>query len=66
MTDTPPINWQKGVQYYGGDEDMFKLMIESFEDLPFNNYMKQLYEHILALDYQAIKTDARTIKGVST
>ena len=65
MTNNPPINWQKGVQFYGGDEDMFKLMIESYENLPFNTHIKLLYEHILALDYHAIKTDARTIKGVS-
>jgi len=65
MTDNPPINWQKGVQFYGGDEDMFKLMVESYENLPFNTHIKLLYEHILTLDFQAIKTDARTIKGVS-
>lgn len=66
MADSAPINWEKGVAYYGGDEEMFKLMLESYENLPFNNYMKSLSEHILALDYQAIKTDAQSIKGVST
>ena len=65
MTEASPINWEKGVKFYG-DEEMFKLMVESYENLPFTTYMKQLYDHILALDYASIKTDARTIKGIAT
>jgi hypothetical protein len=61
----PAINWQKGVKHYGGDEDMFRLMIERFEDLTFNQSLTTLYEHIMTMDLKNIRLDARTIMGAS-
>ncbi len=65
MADDAPINWKKGLAHYGGDEDMFRLMIERFEELSFNSSMDNLYKNVLILDYPNILLDARSIKGVS-
>jgi hypothetical protein len=65
MSEEPPINWEKGIKHYGGDEDMFRLMIDRFEDLTFNQTISSLYKHIMQMDHKNIKLDARTIKGSS-
>ena len=65
MTEAVPINWEKGVNHYGGDEEMFRLMIERFEDLTFNQSISQLFQDVMKLDYRSLKTDAQTIKGAS-
>lgn len=65
MSDSAPINWEKGVNHYGGDEEMFRLMIERFEDLTFNQSISQLFQDVKKLDYKTLRTDAQTIKGAS-
>ncbi len=65
MTETAPINWEKGVHHYGGDEDMFRLMIERFEDLTFSQATSQLFQDVMKLDYKSLKTSSQTIKGAS-
>ena len=65
MTETAPINWEKGVNHYGGDEEMFRLMIERFEDLTFNQSIHELFQDVMKLDYKSLRTDAHTIKGAS-
>ena len=65
MSDSAPINWEKGVNHYGGDEEMFRLMIERFEDLTFNQSIGQLFQDVKKLDYKSLRTDAQTIKGAS-
>lgn len=65
MSETAPINWEKGVNHYGGDEEMFRLMIERFEDLTFNQSINELFQDVMKLDYKSLRTDAHTIKGAS-
>ena len=64
MSDQP-INWQKGIKHYGGDEDMFRLMIERFEEITFNQSLATLYQHIMTMDIKNIKENAHTIMGAS-
>jgi hypothetical protein len=65
MSETPPINWQRGVKSYGGDEEMYKLMIERFENLYLDQSLSSLFDHIMHMDYKAIRLDANTIKGAT-
>ncbi len=65
MAEDPPLNWQRGVQHYGGDEEMYKLMIERFENLTFDQSLASLFEHVMQMDYKAIRLDANTIKGAT-
>jgi len=65
MSEDPPLNWKRGVQQYGGDEEMYKLMIERFENLTFDQNLASLFGHVMKMDYKAIRSDANTIKGAT-
>lgn len=65
MSEDTPINWQKGFQYYNGDHDMFKLMVERFEALTFNPTLHRLYQHVMEMSYKDIKLDAYALNKVS-
>ena len=66
MGSEAPIDWNKGVEFYGGVEEMYIHMIEHFENLSFNQSIASLYENIIKLDFEEIEKNAHSIKGAST
>ena len=65
MSEDPPLNWKRGVTQYGGDEGVYKLMIERFENWTFDQTLASLFEHVMQMDYKSIRIDASTIKGAT-
>ena len=67
MTDNyeeePPLLWDEGVKNCGGDESMFRMMVEQFEDLSFTEKMEKLFHCIMEMDYKGIKDEAHAIKS---
>jgi hypothetical protein len=63
MSQEPPINLKKGLAQYGGDEDMFKLLIDRYEDLTFNSALERLYKSMKDMDFDNICLETRIIKG---
>jgi len=60
------INWDKGVQIFGGDEDSFRMFLEKFESYSFSKFMEQLFDGIMQMDYVAIHEASHTIKGAAS
>ena len=58
-----PIDWAHGVQICGGDEAMFRMMLENFEDLSFTKNMEGLFHAIMDMDFKGIDHFAHEIKG---
>lgn len=58
-----PINLKKGLAQYGGDEDMFRLLIDRYEDLTFNSALEKLYKAMMIMDFENICLETRVIKG---
>lgn len=63
LNEQPPVLWEEGVNNCGGDEDMFRMMVEKFEELSFTKNMKLLFDFIMQMNYDGIKEEAHTIKG---
>ena len=59
------LDWEKGVDGFGGDEEMFTMMVGKFEGLTFNEGMKKMYLGMLERDWLAVRHEAHTIKGSS-
>ena len=58
-----PVDFAKGVENCGGDEDMFRMMIENFEGLSFDKTMKELFDSVMDMDYPQVRFHAHTLKG---
>lgn len=65
MSEGTPIDWDAGIKQYGGDEAMFKLMIERFEELAFNQNVGSLFRNIMKMDFKNIETDSNVLKAAS-
>ena len=59
------INWEQGVEQFGGDEEMFVGMVGRFEGLTFNEGLKKLTDSALARDWREFRHQAHTLKGAS-
>ena len=59
------LDWDEGVNGFGGDEEMFTMMVGKFEGLTFNEGMKKMYQSMLEQNWPAVRHEAHTIKGSS-
>jgi len=59
------INWDKGVEQFGGDEEMFTNMVGRFESLTFNEGLRKLYEPVVAKNWEEVRHQGHTLKGAS-
>lgn len=59
------IDWEQGVEQFGGDEEMFTMMVGKFEELTFNQGLKKLHDSVLAKDWKDVRSQAHTLKGAS-
>lgn len=48
------IDWDKGVEVWGGDEKTFREMVEKFEDLCFNQTMDRAFNAVMEMDFDQI------------
>ena len=62
-SEEPPILWEEGVSNCGGDEDMFRMMVEKFEELSFTEQMEKLFHAVMDLNYKDIKDETHKMKG---
>lgn len=58
-----PVLWEEGVNNCGGDEDMFRMMVEKFEELSFTEKMEKLFHFIMEMDIKGIKDETHGMKG---
>ena len=59
------INWEQGVEQFGGDEEMFFGMVGRFESLTFNDGLRKLQEFALQKDWKEFRHQAHSLKGAS-
>ncbi len=64
-TETYPINSQKGLDTFGGDEDLFKTMISSFEKMTFDSCCEKIYQGMKAKGWKEVESGAHQLKGAS-
>ena len=64
-TISDAIDWQKGVEQFGDDEEMFKNMVGKFETLTFNECLQKMYDGMANRDWKAVRHEAHTLKGAS-
>ena len=65
MSSTYPINYKKGVENFGGDEEMFKGLIGQFEVLTLNDSLTKLYNAMKQQNWLEVRREAHTLKGAS-
>ena len=58
-----PIDFQAGVENCGGDEDMFKSMLENVRQLTLDPCTKPLVESVIEMDFTKIDYYTDSIKG---
>ena len=59
------INWELGVEQFGGDEEMFETMVGKFESLKFKEGLKNLHDSAIQKDWKQFRHHAHTLKGAS-
>lgn len=59
------IDWNKGVEQFGGDEEMFRNMVGKFETLTFNDGLQKMYDGMAKRDWKVVRIEAHTLKGAS-
>ena len=64
QVDKKVLDWEKGVRYSNGDEELYAGILKEFFD-QYSHSDRQLKEWIDAKDYEAIKALAVDLEGIS-
>lgn len=62
-TVKPTINYQRGVENLGGDEEMYNMMLERFEELSLDQVMESVFVVVDKMDFRGIYREMDTLKG---
>lgn len=57
------INWDEGVQNCGGDEEIFRMMLDKFEEMSFNQTMNDAFNAVMEMDFDKIWEAAYILNG---
>lgn len=59
-----PINWQKGLEAFGGDEDMYRGMVFKFEEFTFDEAIHKIDSAMSSSNWSVVAHQADDISGV--
>ena len=60
-----PIDWEKGKEYYGVDEEAYFDMLKEFEPLTFDKEVGLVHQSFKMKDWKALRSHSHTLKGPS-
>ncbi len=63
MSEVPIVDYQRGLEWFGGDEESFKIMINSYDQEYFNEEALSLHKGIMKRDFEEIWIRSYRIKG---
>ena len=58
-----PINWQRGVEAFGGDEEMYRGMVFKFDEFTFDDALEKINEAFQFSNWKDIALQADDISG---
>ncbi len=59
------LDWKRGVENFGGDEELMTLMVNEFEKKLFSDYIKKLHRSVKEKNWEDVSIKSNSLKTTS-
>ena len=59
------LDWKRGVENFGGDEELLTLMVNEFDKKLFADYIKKLHRSVKEKNWEDVSVKSNSLKTTS-